>query len=179
MFILGLTGSIGMGKTVAAQAFRREGLPVHDSDAAVHALMSKGGDAVGDIEAVFPGVVKHGAVDRTELGRRVFGDDDALKRLEAMRDAAARLVNRNRLGRDVMARGMPEVVVLEKQTTYQASLYDLLTAYAVRLSHIALAQALGDRLEHLGGRIEMGEMAIPEQKSGRMLPTAICARWQA
>jgi segregation and condensation protein A len=55
-----------------------------------------------------------------------------LKRLEAMRDVAARLVNRNRLGRDVMARGMPEVVVLEKQTTYQASLYDLLTAYAVQ-----------------------------------------------
>jgi segregation and condensation protein A len=55
-----------------------------------------------------------------------------LKRLEAMRDAAARLVNRNRLGRDVMARGMPEVVVLEKQTRYQASLYDLLTAYAIQ-----------------------------------------------
>jgi segregation and condensation protein A len=55
-----------------------------------------------------------------------------LKRLEAMRDAAARLVNRNRLGRDVMARGMPEVVVLEKQTTYAASLYDLLTAYAIQ-----------------------------------------------
>ena len=55
-----------------------------------------------------------------------------LKRLEAMRDAAARLVNRNRLGRDVMARGMPEIVVLEKQTTYQASLYDLLTAYAIQ-----------------------------------------------
>ncbi len=55
-----------------------------------------------------------------------------LKRLEAMRDAAARLVNRNRLGRDVMARGMPEVVVLEKQTRYSASLYDLLTAYAIQ-----------------------------------------------
>ena len=55
----------------------------------------------------------------------------------------------------------------------------ILTAYAVRLSHIALAPALGDRLEPFGGRIEMGEMAIPEQKSGRMLPTAICARWRA
>ena len=55
-----------------------------------------------------------------------------LKRLEAMRDAASRLVNRNRLGRDVMPRGMPEVVVLEKHTTYQASLYDLLTAYAIQ-----------------------------------------------
>lgn len=53
-----------------------------------------------------------------------------LKRLEAMRDAAARLVNRNRLGRDVFARGMPETVIVETTSTYSASLYDLLTAYA-------------------------------------------------
>jgi segregation and condensation protein A len=53
-----------------------------------------------------------------------------LKRLEAMRDAAARLVNRNRLGRDVFARGMPELVIVEKRNEYSASLYDLLTAYA-------------------------------------------------
>ncbi|WP_296738650.1 ScpA family protein [Mesorhizobium sp.] len=53
-----------------------------------------------------------------------------LKRLEAMRDASARLVNRNRLGRDVFARGMPEMVIVEKRNTYSASLYDLLTAYA-------------------------------------------------
>lgn len=53
-----------------------------------------------------------------------------LKRLEAMRDASARLVNRNRLGRDVFARGMPEMVIIEKRNTYSASLYDLLTAYA-------------------------------------------------
>ncbi len=53
-----------------------------------------------------------------------------LKRLEAMRDAAARLVNRNRLGRDVFTRGMPEMVIIEKRNAYQASLYDLLTAYA-------------------------------------------------
>ncbi|MBZ9958109.1 MULTISPECIES: ScpA family protein [unclassified Mesorhizobium] len=53
-----------------------------------------------------------------------------LKRLEAMRDASARLVNRNRLGRDVFARGMPEMVIIEKRNAYSASLYDLLTAYA-------------------------------------------------
>lgn len=58
-------------------------------------------------------------------------------------------------------------------------LFVILTAYAVRLSHIALAQALGDRMESLGGRIEMGEMALPEEKTGRMLPTSICARWRA
>src|SRR5688572_13790141 len=55
-----------------------------------------------------------------------------LKRLEAMREAAARLVNRNRLGRDVLARGMPETVIVEKRNEYSASLYDLLTAYAAQ-----------------------------------------------
>ncbi|MGH6762917.1 MAG: segregation and condensation protein A [Phyllobacterium sp.] len=67
-----------------------------------------------------------------------------LKRLEAMRDAAAKLVNRNRLGRDVFARGMPELVVIEKTNEYSASLYDLLTAYAVQrqkraVSHVQIA----------------------------------------
>jgi dephospho-CoA kinase len=84
MFILGLTGSIGMGKTVAATDFRRQGLPVHDSDAAVHALMASGGAAVERIGAAFPGVVRDGAVDRAELGKRVFGDDQALELLEAI-----------------------------------------------------------------------------------------------
>jgi len=84
MFILGLTGSIGMGKTVAAGDFRRLGLPVHDSDAVVHALMAPGGAAVGAVGAAFPGVVHHGGVDRGELGRRVFGDEAALRRLEAI-----------------------------------------------------------------------------------------------
>jgi len=68
-----------------------------------------------------------------------------LKRLEAMRDAAARLVNRNRLGRDVFARGMPEMVIVEKRNIYSASLYDLLTAYAVQrqkqaITHVRIAK---------------------------------------
>ena len=84
MFILGLTGSIGMGKTWAATRFRRLGVPVHDADAAVHALMRKGGAAVTEVDAAFPGVVKDGAVDRQALGTKVLGDDDALKKLEAI-----------------------------------------------------------------------------------------------
>ncbi|WP_187971097.1 segregation and condensation protein A [Aquibium microcysteis] len=88
-----------------------------------------------------------------------------LERLEAMREAAARLVNRNRLGRDVMARGMPEVVVVEKQTAYQASLYDLLTAYAIQrqrqaVTHVRIArrtvwslQEARDLLTRLVGRM--------------------------
>jgi segregation and condensation protein A len=61
-----------------------------------------------------------------------------LKRLEAMRDAAARLVNRNRLGRDVFARGMPEMVIIEKRNEYSATLYDLLTAYASQRQRLAI-----------------------------------------
>ena len=84
MIILGLTGSIGMGKSTAAAMFRYLGVPVDDADAAVHALLGPGGAAVKDVEATFPGVVKGGAVDRAELGKRVFGDEAALKRLEGI-----------------------------------------------------------------------------------------------
>ncbi|HSV29579.1 MAG TPA: dephospho-CoA kinase [Candidatus Omnitrophota bacterium] len=84
MKILGLTGSIGMGKSTAARMLRRMGVPVHDADATVHALMAQGGAAVAMVEAAFPGVVKEGAVDRAELGRRVFGRPDQLRRLEAI-----------------------------------------------------------------------------------------------
>ncbi len=84
MRILGLTGSIGMGKSTAAAMLRALGLPVHDADAAVHALLAKGGKAVAAVEAAFPGVVKDGAVDRKALGARVFGKPTELKKLEAI-----------------------------------------------------------------------------------------------
>ena len=82
--VLGLTGSIGMGKSTAAAALRRLGVPVHDADAAVHALMARGGAAVAAIEAAFPGVTRGGAVDRQALGARVFAERAALRRLEAI-----------------------------------------------------------------------------------------------
>jgi dephospho-CoA kinase len=84
MKILGLTGSIGMGKSTAAAMLRRLGVPVHDADATVHRLLAKGGAAVPAIEAAFPGVVVEGAVDRHELGRQVFGQPAQLRRLEAI-----------------------------------------------------------------------------------------------
>lgn len=82
MFILGLTGSIGMGKSTTARLFAEEGVPVHDADAVVHKLYE--GEAVPLIEAAFPGTTQSGRVDREKLGRRVVGDVDALKRLEAI-----------------------------------------------------------------------------------------------
>lgn len=84
MVIVGLTGSIGMGKSTAATMLREMGVPVYDADAAVHALQAPGGAALPGIEAAFPGVVKAGVLDRQALGARVFGNKEALRRLEAI-----------------------------------------------------------------------------------------------
>jgi len=84
MIVIGLTGSIGMGKSTTASMFADEGLPVYDADAQVHILQGPGGAAVAPIEEAFPGVVKNGAVDRGELGARVLGDPAAIKRLESI-----------------------------------------------------------------------------------------------
>jgi dephospho-CoA kinase len=84
MVIVGLTGSIGMGKSTAAKMLRQMGVPVYDADAAVHALQAPGGIALPPIEAAFPGVVKNGVLDRQALGARVFGNKEALRRLEAI-----------------------------------------------------------------------------------------------
>jgi dephospho-CoA kinase len=82
--IVGLTGSIGMGKSTAAKMLRQMGVPVYDADAAVHALQAPGGAALAPIEKAFPGVVKDGVLDRQALGARVFGNKQALRRLEAI-----------------------------------------------------------------------------------------------
>ena len=82
MFVIGLTGSLGMGKSTTAQLFAEEGVPVHDADAVVHRLYE--GEAVAAIEAAFPGTTAAGKVDRDKLAARVLGDDAALKRLEAI-----------------------------------------------------------------------------------------------
>lgn len=85
MRVLGLTGSIGMGKSTAAAMLRRLGVPVHDADATVHGLLGPGGKAVAAVEQAFPGVTTlDGAVDRKVLGGMVFGQPKALRRLEAI-----------------------------------------------------------------------------------------------
>jgi dephospho-CoA kinase len=84
VIVVGLTGSIGMGKSTAAAMFRRLGVPVYDADATVHGLFAAKGEAVAAIADAFPGVVRNGVVDRGLLGARVFADDAALGRLEAI-----------------------------------------------------------------------------------------------
>jgi dephospho-CoA kinase len=82
MIVLGLTGSIGMGKSTTAQMFAEAGVPVHDSDETVHRLYS--GKAAPLVEAAFPGTTVDGVVDRARLGLHVLGNAAALKRLEAI-----------------------------------------------------------------------------------------------
>ena len=84
MRILGLTGSIGMGKSTVAGIFRDLGVPVFDADAAVHEVYARGGAAVTPLQAAFPAAVIDGAVDRTKLSAEVIGKPDALLRLESI-----------------------------------------------------------------------------------------------
>lgn len=111
MITVGLTGSIGMGKSTTAAMFAAEGVPVYDADAEVHALYAKGGAAVAPLEAAFPGVVVDGAVDRTLLSQRVVGKPDDLKKLEAI---VHPLVGESRVGffQAAVAKGA-DIVILD------------------------------------------------------------------
>ena len=82
MIVLGLTGSIGMGKSTTARMFVEQGVPVHDSDEAVHRLYA--GAAAPLVEAAFPGTTRDGVVDRALLAARILGDGDAIRRVEAI-----------------------------------------------------------------------------------------------
>lgn len=84
MIVIGLTGSIGMGKSNAAHVLRRLGVPVHDADGAVHRLMGPGGRAVRKVAELFPQALAGNRIDRKILGDLVFGDTPGLRRLEGI-----------------------------------------------------------------------------------------------
>ena len=111
MIILGLTGSIGMGKSTTARMFAEAGVPVHDSDETVHRLYS--GAAAPLVEAAFPGTMKDGSVDRTELAKRVLGKPEALARLESIvhplvrADAGAFLARHRKAGVPLVVLDIP------------------------------------------------------------------------
>ncbi|HEX3408182.1 MAG TPA: dephospho-CoA kinase, partial [Caulobacteraceae bacterium] len=84
MITLGLTGSIGMGKSATGQMFVEEGCPLYDADAEVHKVYAEGGAAVGPVEAAFPGVEEDGAINRAKLADKVVGDHAAMDRLNAI-----------------------------------------------------------------------------------------------
>lgn len=123
MIVLGLTGSIGMGKSTAATMLRRLGVRLFDADAAVHHLLGPGGKAVAAVEALFPGVRDAtGAIDRRLVAQRVFGNPAALRRLEAIlhpmvRRAETRFVRQARARRD-------RLVVLDIPLLYETGAPD-------------------------------------------------------
>ena len=108
MIVLGLTGSIGMGKSAVAAMFRAEGVPVFDADAEVHRLQGPGGALVCAIDAAFPGTATPGGIDRAVLARYVLGDKAALQRLERLIHPVVRIARRNFLRRN---RARPLVVL--------------------------------------------------------------------
>jgi dephospho-CoA kinase len=108
MIVLGLTGSVAMGKSTTAGFFAEEGVPVHDADSVVHRLYE--GDAVPVVEAAFPGTTADGKIDRVKLGSRVMGDLAALRQLEAIVHPMVQDAERRFLA-DAEAKGAPVVVL--------------------------------------------------------------------
>jgi dephospho-CoA kinase len=156
MFVIGLTGSIAMGKTTTARLFAEEGVPVHDADAAVHRLYE--GEAAAKIGAVFPGTVRDGKVDRKALGQRVMGDPAALKRLEQIVHPLVREVSDEFLKK--AEAGGAKVAVLDIPLLFE-------TGGESRVDAIVVVSAPGDmqrgRLAERGVSLEQLEALIARQ----------------
>ncbi|MFZ1990892.1 MAG: dephospho-CoA kinase [Alphaproteobacteria bacterium] len=129
MFLLGLTGSIGMGKSETARIFRRLGVPVYDADAAVHALYAKGGAAVPLIDAAFPGSTSGGAVDRARLSQMVVNNVAAMQRLEEIVHPLVNKMEREFL-KQQFERGTP-IVVLDIPLLFETQREGSIDAVAV------------------------------------------------
>lgn len=128
-FRLGLTGSIGMGKSATAALFRAEGVPVWDADAAVHRLYAPGGAAVGPLGAICPQAVRDGGIDRDALKRWIASDAGALSRIEAVVHplvAADRAAFLEQAGADIVVLDIP--LLFEKGTEREMDAVLLVTA---------------------------------------------------
>jgi dephospho-CoA kinase len=129
MYLLGLTGSIAMGKSTAAATFRALGVPVFDADAAVHRLLGPGGAAVAEVSAAFPACIRDGAIDRRALGRVAFAEPAALARLEAILHPRVRAAERRFLARCAAARR--PLVVLDIPLLFETAGERVVDAVAV------------------------------------------------
>jgi dephospho-CoA kinase len=156
--ILGLTGSVGMGKSTAASMLRRMRVPVYDADAAVHRMMAKSGIAVAAVAAAFPGVAAKGAIDRAALGERVFGDDAAMKRLEAIihplvrRDEDAFLRAMRRARAPLVVMDVPLLFESGRQKRYDATMIVLAPEFLQRARVLARPGMTPQRLAAIRAR---------------------------
>jgi len=162
MFILGLTGSIGMGKSTVADMFRRLGVPVHDADAEVHALLGPGGAAVAGVAQAFDGVVTgvgaSARVDRKALGAKVFDDAEALARLEAIlhpmvREREGRFLRRvRRQGRKVAVLDVPLLFETGGETRCDATVVVSAPAFVQQARVLARPGMTRERLTQILAR---------------------------
>jgi dephospho-CoA kinase len=166
MFILGLTGSLGMGKSTTAGFFAEAGVPVHDADAVVHRLYES--EAVPAIEAAFPGTTTAGKVDRIKLAARVLDDPAALRRLEAIVHPLVRAAETRFLA-EAQQRGAP-VVVLDIPLLFETASHRRVDAIVVvsapgeiqRQRVLARPGMTADKLDALLAR----QMADSEKRGG-------------
>lgn len=154
--ILALTGSIGMGKSETARMFRALGVPVYDADATVHGLYDVGGKAVGPIGDAFPGVVRHGAVDRALLSKEIAGDKAAWAKLEAIIHPLVGEVQRDFIVTE-MARKSP-LVVMDVPLLFETNGHH-------RADYVAVVSAP----EHVQRRRVLERPGMTEEKLGEIL----------
>jgi dephospho-CoA kinase len=129
MIVLGLTGSIGMGKSTTAKLFREAGVPVHDADQAVAGLYAEGGQGVEPVGRAFPMALVNGAIDRERLSALVLGNPDSLKRLEAIVHPMVKQ-DRIRFLAEAKAAGTA-IAVLEIQLLFEVGAEDEVDAVVV------------------------------------------------
>jgi dephospho-CoA kinase len=157
-YLVGLTGSIGMGKTETAKMFARLGIPVYDADAAVHRLYEPGGAAVDTIAREFPGTVREGRVDRVALTERIRGEGDGLQRLERIVHPLVGQAQRQFLDRAV-ADGA-EMVVLDIPLLFETGSHARMDAVVVvsapedvqRARVLNRSGMTADKLDHILAR---------------------------
>jgi dephospho-CoA kinase len=178
MFILGLTGSIAMGKSTASHAFRSLGVPVFDADAAVHRLLAPGGGAVAAVRAAFSECVgAEGGIDRAALARRVFDDPAALARLEAILHPMVQIAQRRFLARCAGARR--PLAVLDIPLLYETGGERRVDAVAVvSAPPLVQAQRLRRRPGMSPARLEaIGARQMPDAEKRRradfVIPTGL------
>jgi dephospho-CoA kinase len=177
MRVIGLTGGMGMGKSTAAEIFRRARIPVFDADRAVHDLEGPGGGAVRPIAAAFPGVVTDGVVDRARLRARLVADPTALARLEAILHPLVRAAERAFLAR--ARRDRKRLVVLDIPLLLETGGDRRVDEVVVVSAPAAVQQA---RLERRG-KMQPGELSAilarqmsdreKRRRADRVVPTGL------
>jgi len=168
VIVLGLTGSIGMGKSTAAAVLRRLGVPLYDADAEIHKMLGPGGSAVAAVEAAFPGVRgETGAIDRRALGQRVFGKPEELRRLEKILHPMVRAVERRWVARQ-RARGA-KLVVLDIPLLFETDRIDrvdgvIVVSAPLRLQRERVMRRLGMSAERFSAILKS---QLPDREKRR------------